>query len=422
MPWGDAMEIDRNRVSLGAVALLALSAVALSPAARADVTVNQDASMDVGPIKIDIATVELTTRDRQRRDSTTHCHGFLSLFCGNAQDAQIVRLDKQLEWRLDPKKKVYTERDFPTAAERAEAQQRLEQALEQMKNCRPAQSPQGQPTAQTGPDTSHCQLSAPTVAVQKTGEHATIAGHDAQKSTIVMSQTCTDQKTGDVCEIDYGFETWLTSDDIPGVAEQRAFEHDYLAAQGLDANNPQMRGAMQQFMAPYASTMRQLQVKASDLQGYPLRTTFYVAFGGPHCGSAQQAQQQQQASSARRRGGFGFGRLASDAVGGRLSGLFARHGADAATSADAGQIGANATAQAADAASSSGGNNGASSNAAGSSTSSPMARVFSMSVETRSIDTSPIAADQFELPAGWKLQQPTTPSSATQGPTCPAAQ
>ena len=390
----------------------AIIAVALSAAAaRADVTIDQDTTMNMAGINIDITTVERTSADKRRRDSATHCQGFLSLVCGNAQSGQIVRLDKQVEWQLDPKKRLYTERKFPTPEERAQAQAKLEAALEQMKRCRPAQP---QATSQSAPDTSHCQLTPPTLAVKQTDEHAMVAGHDTRRTSVVMSQTCTDQQTGDVCEIDYGFDLWLTTDELPGGAEQRSFEQNYLTAQGLDRNNPQLQGVVQQYMAPYASMLRQLQSNASDLHGTPLRTTFYMAFGGPHCGKAQQAQQ--QSASAPQHHGFGFGRLASDAVGGRIAGLFSSHGADATTSADAGQIGANATSQATGAEGTPAG--GAS--ASGTAAAGPMVRFMSMTVETRSIDTTSISPDQFEIPVGWTLKPPAPPRTE-QGPSCPAA-
>ena len=98
--------------------------------------------------------------------------------------------------------------------------------------------------------------------------------------------------------MDYGFETWLTTDDIPGTDERNAFASKYLQAQGLDPNNPQLQHTVEQFLAPYADQLKQLRVKAADLKGYPLRTTFYMAFGGPHCGKAKQAAQQQASSSA----------------------------------------------------------------------------------------------------------------------------
>ncbi|MGH8169583.1 MAG: hypothetical protein ACRETJ_03500, partial [Steroidobacteraceae bacterium] len=276
--------------------LAAAAGLAMLPApARADVTVGQKTSMSLGGINIDVASVERTSADKQRSDSTVTCHGLLSLFCHGVEGGRIVRLDKQLEWELQPKKKLYSERPFPTAAQRAAAQKELEAAMEEMKKC---PMPQAQsPSQASTPDTSRCQLSSPVLNVTPTGEHATILGHDAHKTNLVLSQTCTDKQTGDVCEMDYGFETWLTADAVPGTDERNAFTRRYLRAQGLDPNNRRLQHTMQQFMAPYADTLKQLQGKAADLKGYPLRTTFYMAFGGPHCGRAKQAQQQQQASS-----------------------------------------------------------------------------------------------------------------------------
>ncbi len=74
-----------------------------------------------------------------------------------------------------------------------------------------------------------------------------------------MSQTCTDPKSGDVCEMDYGFDVWLTSDQIPGLEEHQAFSKNYLAAQGLDASNPQLQGTMRQFMARIRTRRKRLQ-------------------------------------------------------------------------------------------------------------------------------------------------------------------
>ncbi|MGH8269104.1 MAG: hypothetical protein ACRES1_03505, partial [Steroidobacteraceae bacterium] len=192
--------------------LAAAAGLAMLPApARADVTVGQKTSMSLGGINIDVASVERTSADKQRSDSTVTCHGLLSLFCHGVEGGRIVRLDKQLEWELQPKKKLYNERPFPTAAQRAAAQKELEAAMEEMKKC---PMPQAQsPSQASAPDTSRCQLSAPVLNVTPTGEQATILGHDAHKTNVVLSQTCTDTQTGDVCEMDYGFETWLTADE-----------------------------------------------------------------------------------------------------------------------------------------------------------------------------------------------------------------
>jgi hypothetical protein len=398
---------------LTSIVIAAAAVAALPPPARADVTVGQKTSMNLGVLNIDINSVERTSADKQRNDSTVTCHGFLSLFCRDVDSGRIVRLDKQVEWELQPKKKLYSERPFPTAEQRAAAQQRLEAAMEEMKNCPP---PQSQGAAQAAPDTSHCQLSSPVLNVNSTDEHATILGHDARKTSVVMSQTCTDTQTGDVCEMDYGFETWLTTDAIPGSDERNAFVRKYLQAQGLDPNNPQLQHAVQQFMAPYAEQLKQLRGKAADLQGYPLRTTFYMAFGGPHCARAKQAAQQQQASSGSR---FSMHSLATSALAGGLSGLF-HHGAAAInTGSVGGAAAAGAANEAADpAANAAAGSMSAQSSSGDSTASVPAAapppgdlvRVVSLTTETTSIDTSSIPSDQFEIPTDWRLepQKPET--------------
>ena len=399
----------RIRGILTSMVIAAAAIAALPPPARADVTVGQRTSMNLGGINIDVDSVERTSADKQRNDSTVTCHGFLSLFCHDVEGGRIVRLDKQVEWQLQPKKKLYSARPFPTAAQRAAAQQRLEAAMEEMKNCPP---PQSQRTAQSAPDTSHCQLSSPVLNVNSTDEHATILGHDARKTSVVMSQTCTDTQTGDVCEMDYGFETWLTTDAIAGSDERNAFARKYLQAQGLDPNNPQLQHTVEQFMAPYAEQLKQLRGKAADLQGYPLRTTFYMAFGGPHCAKAKQAaaQQQQQASSGSR---FSLHSLATNALAGGLSGLF-HHGAAAINTGSAGgAAAAGAANEAAEPAANATAASMAAQPSSGDSTASAPAaapppgdlvRVVSLTTETTSIDTSSIPSDQFEIPTDWQLE------------------
>ncbi len=405
-----------------ALTLSAATALAvLPPPARADVTVEQKTSMNLGGINMDIDSVERTSADKQRSDSTVTCHGFLSLFCHGIEGGRIVRLDKQVEWQLQPKKKLYTEHPFPTPEQRAEAQKRLQAALEEMKNCPMPQS-QG-PSQASAPDTSHCQLSSPVLNVNATDEHATILGHDAHETTVVLSQTCTDTQTGDVCEMDYGFETWLTTDEIPGADERNAFARKYLQAQGLDPNNPQLQHTVAQFMAPYADQLKQLRGKAADLKGYPLRTIFYMAFGGPHCGKAKQAAQQQQASSG---SPLSMHSLTSNALASGLSGFF--HHAASAIHSDsaAGAAASSAANEAAEpAANAAAGSMTAQPASGGSPTPAPapapgaLVRVVSLSTETTAIDTASIPSDHFEIPADWTLQPQKQMTDSA--PKCPTA-
>ena len=413
---------SRARATLAATVSAAATLASLPGAARADVTIGQKTSMNLAGINIDINSVERTSGDKQRTDTTTQCHGLLSLFCHNVQGGRIVRLDKDLEWQLQPAKQRYTERPFPTPEQRAAAQQELEAAMEQMKQC---PMPQAQNTSQAAPDTSHCQLSSPVLNVNATNEHEMILGHDAHKTDVVLSQTCTDTQTGDVCEIDYGFETWLTTDAIAGANERSDFTKKYLAAQGLDPNSPQLQRTLQRFMAPYAGELSQLQAKAADLSGYPLRTTFYMAFGGPHCGKAKQAQQQ-QAQQQGNGNPFSMHSIASHALASGFSSLFHRGAAAIHTDSAGGAAAASAASDAADpAANAAAGSMAAEPSSSGSAppaqpSAAALVRVVSLITETTSIDTSSISSDQFEIPAGWTLQ-PQQQAAQQRAPKCPTA-
>src|SRR5262249_40239243 len=115
---------------------------------------------------------------------------------------------------------------------------------------------------------------------------------------------------------------------------------------------------------------------------------------------------------------LGFKGITSNAVGHALSSLFGKHGANTTASSTAGQTGANGTGAAADDAGKSAGDSG---KIASAQTATPpnTAQVISFTIETKSIDTSAIATDQFEIPAGWKLQPPK-PVKEREQFSCPA--
>src|ERR1700683_792723 len=107
----------------------------------ADVTTQQSVALDAaGVIKMHGSTLEMTSPDKERRDTEFHCEGFMSLLCGNARSGEIVRLDKDLSWQLRPDKKTYLETAFPTPEERAQAQAKLQEALDTMKHCQKQQA------------------------------------------------------------------------------------------------------------------------------------------------------------------------------------------------------------------------------------------------------------------------------------------
>jgi hypothetical protein len=354
--------------------------VLFSLPAGADVTTQESIALDAaGIVKVHGSSTELTTSDKQRKDAEFHCEGFMSMICGNARSGEIIRLDKDLAWQLHPDKKTYLETSFPTPEERAMAQQKLQEELDKIKQCQ--QQQQSKRPAQSRGDTSDCDLSPPKVDLRTTDEHAMIAGHDTRKSSVKMSQTCTNKKTGDVCEMVYGFDVWLSADQIEGGADKSAFQHAYLSKMGLDLNAPQLKGITQQFMAQYAGTLKDMSAKAAALKGYPLRTTFRLIMGGDHCSSSKSDADDNGGGGG---GGGGLSGLAANAGGKLLGGLFAKRNAPGANDSTQAAVAANAPPSLPDG----------------------YAQVVAFTIETTAVTTAPIAPAQFELPAGWALEQP----------------
>jgi hypothetical protein len=370
----------------GLPAALTLLAVAVGnpPLARADVTIEQTSTFDLSVIKAHSTTTEQITSDKERRDDAFHCEGFMSLLCGNMQSAEIVRLDRSLEWRLEPKKKEYRETPFMTAEQLRAAQAESQAMIEQMKQCSvPRQTA-------PAPDTSHCELTPPKFEVLQPGLHAALIGHDATLTQLKMTQSCRNPDTGDTCDFVIDMDAWLTQDEIAGLEDRRAFQAAYLRKLGLDPSSVLVQAQMQKFLAPYADALKQIAGKSAAMRGYPLKSAVRISFGGEKCAAAQNRDQGSNSGAADNSAPTGLQSLGTKLVGG----LFAKKKSPPADApADAlpgGALGPGMT----------------------------QAALFS--VETTSITPGPIPATQFDVPAGWKLIQPPPPQANKQS-TCPKA-
>ena len=391
-----------------AVAGLAALAAALltAPCVRADVVVQTQSTFDLAIIKAHGSSTESTTADKQRRDSEFHCEGFMSLMCGNAQSGEIVRLDKDLSWSLDPKHKTYKEAPFPTAEQRAAAERKAQELMTKIQQC-PAMQ---QHATTPGPDTSKCQMSPPVIDVKATDQHTTLAGHDARLTQVALTQSCKSRDSADECQYSISMDAWLTQDQIAGADEAKAFRTAYLKKLGLDPGSEMMQQQMKQFLGAYQDSLKQLAAKSSDLKGYPLKSTVRILFGGEHCAAARQQQSagggsavgdasDAAASAATSAGasaaGAAAGQAASNAAGNSAASSVLGPAASAFGSNLVGSLfkkkSAPAPAAAAPAAS------GGSAN---------MVQAASFTVETTSIAIGPVPTSQFDIPAGWKLVVP----------------
>jgi hypothetical protein len=361
--------------------------------AQADVTIQEKTNLEVASmIRMHGALTVSITADKKREDSESHCEGALSLFCGNVQGGEIVRLDRDLVWRLEPKKKLYIEQPFASPAEIASMRARMQANLEKMNSC--PVSPKQQPI-----DKSQCQMSPPKIDVHKSGDTLSIAGHDAEHTVATLTETCTNKDTGSACDTVIAVDIWLTQDELPGRSERRSFNQAYAKKLGIDDSVGVMRRDIAKYLAAYQSQIKQLQDKVGDLKGQPLKTSLRVLVGGPQCASTANMKSDTASDSSSGAGAnnpIANVTQAGKAVGSMVSGLFHKKKADDAAAPSAAP------------------------NAAG--TADPFAQLLQMAaftMETTAISADTIPAERFDIPTGWTKEAPKPTKSGDDDFTCP---
>ncbi len=407
-----------------ALRLACASVAACSGIAVADVTVQEQSTVSVAFMKAHTTDTRSIAGDKSRSETQFSCDGMMSMLCGHKKNVEILRLDQGVTWDIDAKKKTYTEVPLPTPEQTRAMVERQRAAVEKLKSC-----PQMR-QAQTGPDTSKCEMSEPRVSVTKTQDVANIAGHNAQRTNLTMTQSCKVKSTGEECELDYSFDVWLTQEEIAGLSERQKFQLAYARKLGLTPGslaNP----ALSKAMAPYADSLKQLAGRSSDLKGYPLRTQFRFAYGGPRCGtsaaspsssgspgvvqnagsaagsaaenSATSAAGYSASDSVERSAGNGPGGYIAGSAAGAFArnlvgGMFAKKSAPS-TASDTSTTTAQPVGAKGD----------------------PLKTVAEFTMETTSIDAGVVAPTQFELPQGLKKIVPDINNDGTNLPNCSAS-
>ena len=373
----------------GSAAVLA----AFMTTVRADVSIQQNTSLDVASmIRMHGATTTNLTGDKKREDTESHCEGMMSLLCGNLQGGEIVRLDRDVTWRLEPAKKRYREQTFATPEELAAMRAKMQANLEKMRSCPVSQK-------QQPIDKSKCTMSPPKFEVHKTDDKMTIAGHDAQKTSATMTESCTDKESGDSCDTVVALDVWLTQDSLPGSSDRRAFDAAYAKKLGLDDPQGIMRGEAAKFLAPYQSQIKQLTDKSGDFKGQPLKTSLRVMMGGQQCKMKSKAGDSTGGGNSATEGNpMSDVKEAGKAIGSMMGGLFKKKKADEPQ--DAAVTPAPAAGSAPD-------------------PYSQYMQLASFSMETVRIDTDAIPAARFEIPPDWTKEAPKTAKGGDDEFTCP---
>jgi hypothetical protein len=140
----DAWTITASSTPNVLTGILCMGALLLACPAVADVTVQEQMTMNFAIIKAHSTNTERIAGDKQRTESelrcdamrcdAMRCDGMMSLMCGKTQQVDIVRLDHGVTWKVEPKKKRYTEIPLPTPEQSRAAAEHMHAAMEKLKS------------------------------------------------------------------------------------------------------------------------------------------------------------------------------------------------------------------------------------------------------------------------------------------------
>lgn len=283
---------------LPAVALPLLTSLFCAHGALADITLEQQFSVHgegiMGFANMSGTSTTVIADDKASSKSDVKMESRLArMFVGRlGNTAEIIRLDQGTLYQLDMDKKRYTE--ISLAEQRAELEKAMSQARE-------AQEQQPMPV-----DESQCEWSEPVANVTR-GDSESIAGFDAEQLKIAASQSCTDRSTGQVCDFSITLDQWLA----PEFSNEAAtFYRAYAEQMGIDVGSSgQMTQRAETLLGRYPDLWKKIAEEAGEVEGYPLRSRFALAVGGPQCEQARQSEGISAEDVGESVGGLG-GRLA----------------------------------------------------------------------------------------------------------------
>ncbi|MBU0507684.1 hypothetical protein KKH27_02435 [bacterium] len=191
--------------------------VLLAASANADVVRKQQTTAEFWGANEATTTFSIAG-DRSADESVTKwTRGFMKTATRGkpTESKTIVRLDKQVIWTLDPKKKTYTEMTF------AEFREMLEKGMAEMKE----ESEEGEDTATVGEDMYEW-----TVEDLSEPEPKRIGSYTCRNVHLVATGVNKEEANDQVV---ITMDTW-NSEEVPGRDEIAEFYRKYAAALGLD--------------------------------------------------------------------------------------------------------------------------------------------------------------------------------------------
>lgn len=272
--------------------------------------------------------------DKARTDSTFESKSkLISAFTKNTGGAQITRLDKQLMWQLMPRKEEYTEMSFE------QIRVQLEQSMAQLESMQQAGGAGAMPVSE-----QDCQWSEPVITIDDTGEKQRFAGVRANQHIISYSQTCSVPESNQVCKMSWTLENW-TAKRMHGDDEAQAFQLKLAEQLGNDKMLSMAQASMRGLLAMFGGGWDDVSEKADALKGYPVKTIMSLEMGGENCttgsgqaiamddiwGEAAQAGMDAATLAAAAQAGNRVGQETANALGNSVGGSIAGSAAGAAS-------------------------------------------------------------------------------------------
>ena len=169
-----------------------------------------------------------------------------------------------------------------------------------MQKVQESQAAQQQGTS--GVDESQCEWSEPKAEVKRGGEKALIAGMQAERVTIIATQSCKDKKSEQVCDFGLVLDQWIAPN-FEQSEETLAYYRAYAEKMGFNASGSRdFAERAQSMFGRYKGIWTEVAAKMRDVKGYPVKSSFGLGVGGPQCQSTQERQEAQQAQGQQGQG------------------------------------------------------------------------------------------------------------------------
>lgn len=191
-------------------------------------------------------------------------------------DVRVTRLDRDLIYEMKPDIKAYRQVSMDEQADQiAGLRDDLEATI-------------GGAALPIATDT--CEWSEAKFKSKKTKEKERIARKRATRHIISMEQSCTDDRTGQSCDMEWIMEPWMAKR-LDNYDEVMNFYMGYADRLEMDALVPQMSGASQMLLAMFPNRWESLLDEMSEFEGYPVRTVMTLKIGGRACLSSSAVEE-----------------------------------------------------------------------------------------------------------------------------------